>query len=918
MATIYMQPTAQSPSADGSYGDPYDTGSMATAETAAGAGGTIIFKDGAYTETTLVIASAIITAMAYKAESSGGVTITVSNKLTFGNGSLAAAVTYQGLNFVNSSTSTSADRIVFDSDTTTRHFFTQCSFKACVFMEAWGMGSKCYVKFMQCVFELSLTSGAAFHWFDQRNNNSAVEFDGCTILNIPGAGRGGNIFNKLDLTFTNTIVYDGDSLSTGFEAAGATPILHPKNCFVKADGTDLFPNANNIALDPLFIDYEDADYRLRPSSPCIGGGLITNQSRLESAHPTGKWFDSNALGGGDGSYATPYNVIEEAIDSFTSALAVVFVKEGDHILKTGFNGVNTGSVDFAQAHTEGIKVIGESKKSRFLTGTNLSSWAMWATTWTGAPYSPPNSMLSPMFFEDIVVLFNEVGASVLRGWICGKSITMTNCIIDQVDGAFITGTLFYSSPSPDIVLTDCIIAASMCKADQVQLIPKTAGLITAKRCTFADLGRAVITLRPSQIMLTPPAGSTFTDCIFYSSVLMDDNPGFFSGAAQITTAQFTRCSVFNAASNSNFSDFVSQLADRYRVDCVLTDPKLVNATVTASSLQLRPSSPCVGATGSQFPASSVFVFNGVQAGGADGTYDNPYDLSNISSAETAAGSGGTVIFKDGNYTLSTHLLLASSIVHDINYQPENREGVHISGPFGLRLASYTYAATMRIKDLRFTIGDINQQYGYQVRIMTASSGMIKTESCSFVISIQGGNHYLGLIGDNTNYGADDLTPLFPGANLTMEGCSVVANIDAGSAQSWTQCSFFNRAKAQTAANGFRGQNITLMNCSLSNPKDEFCNFAVYNQGNGASAPHSSVVVSNTIIDSPLKANYLAQPSTIGTPNNNWLIDTCNYRGYPNTAKTTITNSTSIDPLFINPNSNLQLRPTSPLIGKGGT
>ena len=917
MATIYMQPTAQSVSADGSYGDPYDTGSMATAETAAGAGGTIIFKDGAYAETTLVIASAITTAMSYKAESFDGVTITATTALTFGNGSLAAVVTYEGLNFVNSNAGT-GDRIMFDSvfSSTTIHFFDQCSFKAYNFMEASGTTMDCYVKFTQCVFEKTGTGAQA--WFDQRNNNGAAEFDGCTILNFPGAGTGGTIFNKLDITLKNTIVYDGNSATTTFQSGGVSPIINPTNCFVKGDGTDLFPNANNIALDPLFIDYENADYRLRPNSPCIGGGLISNQSRLESAHPTGKWFDSNAAGGGDGSYATPYDVIEDAINSFTTALAVVFVKEGDHVLKVGFNGVQTGGVDFTQAHTEGIKVIGESKKSRFLTGTSLSSWGMWSVTDIGAPYSPPNSMLSPMFFEDIVVLFNEVGASVARGWLCAKFITMTNCIIDQVDGAFITGNLFYTSPNPDIVLKDCIVAASMCKATQVQLIPP-GSTITAERCTFADLGRAVITLRPSQFMFpSGMSGSTFTDCLFYSSVLMDDNPGFFSGINQITNLEFTRCSVFNNASIAGFSDFVSQLAEQYRVDCVLTNPLLVNSSLTTTDLRLRPSSPCIGAAGSQFPASSVFVFNGVQAGGADGTYNNPYDLSNISSAETAAGSGGTVVFKNGNYALSTHLLLASSIAHNINYQPENKGSVHLSGAFGLRLASYTYAATMAIKDLQFTIGDINQPYGYQVRIMTAAAGMIKIESCSFTISIQGGNHYLGLIGDNTSYGTDDLSPLFPGANLTMAGCSVIANIDDGSAQSWTQCSFFNRAKSQTEANGFRGQNITLTNCSFSNSKDEFCNFALYNQAAGASAPHSAVVVTNTIIDSPLKANYLAHGTVIGTPTNDWQIDSCNYRGYPNTTNTTITNSTSLDPLFINPTTNLQLRPVSPLLGKGST
>ena len=582
-------------------------------------------------------------------------------------------------------------------------------------------------------------------------------------------------------------------------------------------------------------------------------------------------------------------------------------------MKKGYNGSTSG--DFAQAHTEGIKVIGESKKSRFLTGTDMASWGMWANISSGTPYTGTNAALSPATFDNVTFLYNVIGANLGRGFIAYKTLTLINCIIDQVDGAYTNAQFLYTYQTTDVLtMEDCIVNMSLTYANSEQLMPNALTLI-ARRCTFADLGKAANGARPSQFIGTMGALTTFTDCLFYSAV--ENSAGFFSGSGQ-RTAPFTRCAVFNSANASNWGDFITELASQYRIDCITTNPLLVNSSLTTTDLRLRPSSPCIGAAGSQFPASSVFVFNGVQAGGADGTYDNPYDLSNISSAETAAGSGGTVVFKNGNYALSTHLLLASSIAHNINYQPENKGSVHLSGAFGLRLASYTYAATMAIKDLQFTIGDINQPYGYQVRIMTAAAGMIKIESCSFTISIQGGNHYLGLIGDNTSYGTDDLSPLFPGANLTMVGCSVIANIDDGSAQSWTQCGFFNRAKSQTEANGFRGQNITLTNCSFSNSKDEFCNFAVYNQAAGASAPHSAVVVTNTIIDSPLKANYLAHGSIIGTPSNDWQIDSCNYRGYPNITNTTITNSTTLDPLFLNPTTNLQLRPVSPLIGKGST
>ncbi len=273
MATIYLFNGTQSGSADGSYADPYDLANIATAETGAGAGGTCIFKDGAYTFTTLVLASAITTSMNYEAETNLGVTLTGSTSIRCGNTALTNDCTYTGLKLVASNAAT-GDRITFDqlsTDTDPRHFFTSCTLKAYNFMEANGTATVERVKFTKCLFEKTGTGVEG--WFDHRNGSatSDLEFDGCTITNLPTAGASVKVFVKIGVTVKNTIVYDSVDAVTAIQGSGSITV-NPTCDLIRADDTTLSADADNLAVDPLFIDHANADYRLRPESPCINAG----------------------------------------------------------------------------------------------------------------------------------------------------------------------------------------------------------------------------------------------------------------------------------------------------------------------------------------------------------------------------------------------------------------------------------------------------------------------------------------------------------------------------------------------------------------------------------------------------------------------------------------------------------------------
>lgn len=91
-----------------------------------------------------------------------------------------------------------------------------------------------------------------------------------TIVNVGGASN--NLYGTTTLNpsiFKNNI-FKGDG---GSEVLGHSPATNSNNCFgntgISSGGT------NNIFVDPQFVDPTNGDYRLRPSSPCIGAGTAS-------------------------------------------------------------------------------------------------------------------------------------------------------------------------------------------------------------------------------------------------------------------------------------------------------------------------------------------------------------------------------------------------------------------------------------------------------------------------------------------------------------------------------------------------------------------------------------------------------------------------------------------------------------------
>ena len=173
---------------------------------------------------------------------------------------------------------------------------------------------------------------------------------------------------------------------------------------------------NCLVLDPLFIDRENGDLRLRPSSPLIGGlldGESDQRNEIESQYPQGKWFDSNAVAGGDGSWETPYNNYAEAINSFTGNEAVVLIKKGQHELRRGYwNGSNWYfNRDLPKSYPDGIKFIGMGSDTIFTTDSDVTGYGAFFVT-----SNDPRENLedTPFTFKNFDILLNNT-ASLNRG-----------------------------------------------------------------------------------------------------------------------------------------------------------------------------------------------------------------------------------------------------------------------------------------------------------------------------------------------------------------------------------------------------------------------------------------------------------------------------------------------------------------------
>ena len=469
-------------------------------------------------------------------------------------------------------------------------------------------------------------------------------------------------------------------------------------------GNSSIDDSNLINVDPQFIDLENRDYRLRPSSPLIGG--LSNQdkrSEIESQYPQGKWFDSNAAAGGDGSWETPYNNYGEAINSFTGDEAVVLIKEGQHPLLQGFwNGSSWDkSNDLPKAYLGGVKLIGMGKKSIFTAGNEVSSFpAFFNSSYSGA--TNPNLIDTPFLLKDFTILLTSSSPYNRSLWSLRKGVMINIHVRPEGPGLGNSeSNLFdynmYSSTGDYLHMTSCTIEVTF--QGIYGNFCSSGGQKQFSSCTFIDPNHTrsdpYYTKNFTHNSAGNVSGSFIKDCIFYTK-----SSGFNNTGASTTLCQLLNTVFYSTQDELTLSSGIN------KTNCAVVDPGFINDNgYEQMDLRLRADSPLIGGVSeNKYSADTIWVQPGSGAG--TGTEDDAFYWSQYSDAFLAAVQSASkqVVFKDGTYVWNNSIMQDDNVGNNITMVAEN---IHqaIFTDNNSRVASAGKNPTLRFKGIQLVGND---------------------------------------------------------------------------------------------------------------------------------------------------------------------------------------------------------------------
>jgi hypothetical protein len=269
MATVYLQPGTGT--GTGTASDPYYYSQLASAETAAGNGGTILFTDGTYnfSVTNQTWDAGGLSDMTYKSENHNGASLVGSSvtvnpvSLTIGHAS-NSTIKVEGFK---------CDGIIYNLTGTTvmtlsklKHHDTQTTIAGYKL----GINSTSNAsKILDCSFSFYFsTAGRIF----SQGTSAVVERTSFNIM-CSSVSSGGITCGQPSPDVKNTIYYSDNSTAIADGAADAANSTN--SCFFNMHTNDMSGGTDNIFQDPQFVDATTGDLRLRPSSPCINAGTAS-------------------------------------------------------------------------------------------------------------------------------------------------------------------------------------------------------------------------------------------------------------------------------------------------------------------------------------------------------------------------------------------------------------------------------------------------------------------------------------------------------------------------------------------------------------------------------------------------------------------------------------------------------------------
>lgn len=279
MATVYFFNGTQSGTADGSYADPYDLTQLATQESASSAGDVFIFKDGTYTATSNLTLSGS-NGITYQSESPQGATLDLNQlQLTVGSNVLfdTTVKNFRIINFKGASVGlqliANQSHKVFFEGCYMESNATNSSSSGVIGYQGTLTDRGLRAKFTGCSMKLYNTSvGEAFYHRTSAPTHPFLELESCSISANVSGGATALTQNVDTFIIKNTILYGDTNAINGL---GATPQTESNNCYFNVTGKTADPANGIIVADPQFVDFGSGDFRLRPTSPCIGAGTAS-------------------------------------------------------------------------------------------------------------------------------------------------------------------------------------------------------------------------------------------------------------------------------------------------------------------------------------------------------------------------------------------------------------------------------------------------------------------------------------------------------------------------------------------------------------------------------------------------------------------------------------------------------------------
>jgi len=544
------------------------------------------------------------------------------------------------------------------------------------------------------------------YWFDLSNTSTGI-FENNTFYARVKHVQYNAIYSTGGVVFKNNIFYfkylqDGHGTQifarVGLNAEGVNTFYLENDSDV--DGTLINNISGGATIDPLFVDADNSNFSLRPSSPLIGG--LSNQgkqSEVENQYPQGKWFDSNAAAGGDGSWETPYNNYGEAINSFTGDEAVILVKEGEHPLYTGFWNGSTWATsnDLTKVYSSGVKIIGMGKDSTFTAGSEVSTFpTFYSSSYNGI--HNPNLIDTPFLLKDFTILLTSPVPYNRSLWTLRKGTMINVHVKPKGPGLGNSGANLFdynmSSATGDYLhMSSCTIEVTFDTGNGNFCSP--SGQKQFSNCTFIDPNHTRSSTTYLKEFLSNAAGnvagSFIKDCIFYTKSAGFNNTG----------ASNTLCQLLNTVFYST-QDELTLSSGTNKTNCAIVDPRFVNDNgYEAMDLRLRPDSPLIGGVSkSKYSTDSVWVQPG--AGNGTGTEDDPfYWWDQYSEAFLAAvqSSSNQLVFKDGTYIWTSGILQDDNVGNNITMVAENLHQA-IFTDNGSRMYSAEKRPTLRFKGIQ--------------------------------------------------------------------------------------------------------------------------------------------------------------------------------------------------------------------------